>query len=119
MPVTFASLPTALVARYRAVDREHIWAPPHVVDTPAHLDALTADVKEHGMLVPLDLAFNEQFATLDGNHRIAVALRLGLPTVPVALRDLPLEPRQYWAQTMVPEDYSLLITAFHAAKHRL
>jgi hypothetical protein len=36
------ALPTALVARYRAVDREEIWAPPEVVDTPAHLDALEA-----------------------------------------------------------------------------
>jgi ParB-like chromosome segregation protein Spo0J len=84
-------LPAALVARYRAVDREEILAPAHVVDTPAHLDALTADIRAHGILVPLDLTFNEQLATVDGNHRISVAIRLGLPEVPVALSELPLE----------------------------
>jgi hypothetical protein len=58
--------------------------------------------------VPLDLKFNEQFATLDGNHRIAVAIRLGLTTVPVALSRLPLEPRQFWAQDMRPDDFEVL-----------
>ena len=106
-------LRTALMARYRAVDREEIWAPPELVDTPAHLDALTADVREHGIRVPLDLRFNERFATLDGNHRIAVALRLELEEVPVALAELPLESRPYWAQTMTAEDYEVLSAAFH------
>jgi len=106
--MTHVLLPTDLVARYRAVDREEIWAPPEVVDTPAHLDALTADVRERGILVPLDLKFNERFATLDGNHRIAVAIRLGLPEVPVELSALPLEPRQFWAQDMLAEDYEVL-----------
>lgn len=101
-------LPTDLVARYRAVDREEIWAPPEVVDTPAHLDALTLDIREHGIRVPLDLKFNDQFATLDGNHRIAVAIRLELPTVPVVLSALPLEPRQFWAKDMSPDDYEVL-----------
>ena len=101
-------LPTELVARYRAVDREEIWAPAHVVDTPAHLDALTDDIGQNGILVPLDLRFNEQFATLDGNHRIAVAIRLGLSEVPVDVSALPLEPRQFWAQDMRPDDYEVL-----------
>jgi ParB-like chromosome segregation protein Spo0J len=105
------NLPTALVARYRAVDRELIGAPAHVVDTPAHLAALTEDIGGRGILVPLDLAFNERFATLDGNHRIAVAIRLGLAEVPVALRALPLEPRPWWAQPIVPDDYIVLTAA--------
>jgi ParB-like chromosome segregation protein Spo0J len=105
-------LPTDLVVRYRAVDRELIGAPAHVVDTPVHLDSLTDDIGQHGIMVPLDLGFNEQFATLDGNHRIAVALRLGIAEVPVALRELPIEPRPYWAQTMVAEDYAVLTGAF-------
>ena len=108
------TLATALVARYRAVDREEVWAPPHVVDTPAHLDALTEDIGRNGILVPLDLKFNERFATLDGNHRIAVAIRLGLPEVPVVLGELPLEPRQFWAQDMQPDDYRVLRAAFDA-----
>jgi ParB-like chromosome segregation protein Spo0J len=106
------SLPTGLVARYRAVDRELIGAPEHVVDTPAHLDHLTSEIGRDGILVPLDLAFNERFATLDGNHRIAVAIRLGLAEVPVALRELPLEPRPWWAKDMVPADYEVLRDAF-------
>lgn len=116
MPGTL--LPTALVARYRAVYREEIWAPPEVVDTPAHLDALTDDIRGHGIRVPLELRFNHLFATLDGNHRIAVALRLGLTHVPVALSELPLEPRQFWAQTMDPEDYMVLTAAFGADRSR-
>ena len=62
--------------------------------------------------MPLDLGFNALFATLDGNHRIAVALRLGLAEVPVMLRELPIEPRPYWAQTMVPEDHAALLRAY-------
>jgi hypothetical protein len=113
MPV--ALLPTELVVRYRAVDRELVGAPAHVVDTPAHLDSLTIDIGQHGIIVPLDLAFNDQFATLDGNHRIAVALRLGIAEVPVALRMLAIEPRPYWAQTMMPEDYAVLVGAIREA----
>ncbi|MFE1646493.1 hypothetical protein ACFM35_13015 [Microbacterium sp. P01] len=114
--MSFLMLPTALVARYRAVDREEIWAPPEVVDTPAHLDALTADIGQRGILVPLELRFNERFATLDGNHRIAVALRLDLNTVPVQLSRLPLEPRQFWAQTMSADDYTLMTAALISAR---
>lgn len=69
-------LSTDLVARYRAVDREVVGSA--LVDTAAHLDRLTSDIGQRGILVPLDLRFNQSFATLDGNHRIAVALRLGL-----------------------------------------
>jgi hypothetical protein len=77
-------LPTALVARYRAVDREIVGSA--LVDTPRHLDALTVDIGRRGILTPLRLGFNEEFGTLDGNHRIAVGIRLGLETVPVTRR---------------------------------
>ena len=110
--MTAVLLPTELVVRYRAVDREEIGAPAHVVDTPAHLDFLTEDVSRNGILVPLDLAFNDQFATLDGNHRIAVAVRLKLAEVPVVLRRLPTENRPYWAQTMLAEDCEILEAAY-------
>jgi hypothetical protein len=110
--MTVVVLPTTLVLRYRAVDRELVGAPAHVVDTPEHLDWLTGDIRERGIATPLDLAFNDRFATLDGNHRIAVALRLGLAEVPVTLRELPIEPRPYWAQAMRPEDHSVLVMAF-------
>lgn len=102
------SLPTALVTRYQVVDREEVPAPADVVDTPSHLDELETDIAAHGIRVPLDLAFNERFATLDGHHRLAVARRLGLASVPVALRRLPLEPRPWWAQDMDPRDYAVL-----------
>ncbi|MFI5607085.1 ParB N-terminal domain-containing protein [Amycolatopsis sp. NPDC051903] len=103
MPTT---LPTTLVIRYRAVDRERIGSA--LVDTPRHLDALTADIAEHGIHTPLRLGFNEHFAILDGNHRIAVALRLGLVEVPVALVREPLTPRPGHAQPMRLEDFALL-----------
>jgi ParB-like chromosome segregation protein Spo0J len=76
-------LPTELVVRYRAVDRELVGSP--VVDTPSHLNALTESIRARGIRVPLRLGFNARFGALDGNHRIAVALRLGLVDVPVEL----------------------------------
>lgn len=102
-------LPTALVARYRAVDREVVGAP--VVDTPAHLDALTASVREHGILVPLRLGFNAGFGFLDGNHRIAVALRLGLADVPVELVEEPADLRRYHGRAMRADDLAVLVAA--------
>lgn len=99
-------LPTALVARYRAVDREDVGSP-HL-DTPSHLDAIEADARDHGIRTPLDLAFNEQFATLDGNHRVAVALRLGLAQVPVHVTRRLLSPRPEHARPMRPEDLAVL-----------
>lgn len=101
-------LPTELVTRYQVVDREHVGAPPEVADTPRHLDRLELDVAARGILVPLDLRFNREFATLDGHHRIAVARRLDLDVVPVALSELPLSPRPWWAQDMHAEDYEQL-----------
>lgn len=93
------------------VDREEVPAPAEVADTPAHLDELERDIAAHGIREPLDLGFNERFATLDGHHRLAVARRLGLGSVPVALRRLPLEPRPWWAQDMDPQDYAVLDAA--------
>ena len=97
-------LPTELVTRYRAVDREFIGAPAHVVDTPRHLDALTEDIRRRGILVPLELSFNDDFGALDGNHRIAVAIRLGLAEVPVELIEKPTSPRPGHAKPMQPQD---------------
>lgn len=101
-------LPTELVTRYKVVDRELVGAPADVVDTPSHLDELERDIAINGIREPLDLAFNKEFATLDGHHRLAVARRLGLVMVPVALRKLPLTPRPWWAQDMDPRDFHLL-----------
>ena len=106
MPLSPVQLPTALVARFRAVDRESVGSA--LVDTPSHLNALTVDIGVHGILTPLRLGFNEEFGTLDGNHRIAVAIRLGLETVPVDLFREPLTPRPRHAQPMHPEDLIVL-----------
>jgi hypothetical protein len=103
-------LPTALVARYRAVDRETVGSA--LVDTPSHLEELTADIRMRGILTPLRLGFNDQFAVLDGNHRIAVAFRLGLQSVPVTLCREPLVPRPPHAQPMLPEDLIVIQGAF-------
>jgi ParB-like chromosome segregation protein Spo0J len=105
-------LPTALVARYRAVDREHVGAP-HL-DTPRHLDALTASIGAEGVRVPLRLGFNRSFGFLDGNHRIAAALRLELPEVPVVLVAEPEDLRRGHGRAMRAEDHALLVEALHA-----
>jgi len=107
MSPAHVDLPTALVARYRAVDREFVGSA--LADTPRHLDALTVDIGRRGILTPLRLGFNEEFGTLDGNHRIAVAIRLGLETVPVAVIREPLTPRPGHAQTMLNEDLAVLL----------
>ena len=110
MPSSRIHLPTALVARYRAIDREVVGSA--LVDTPSHLDAMTVDIEERGILTPLGLGFNEEFGTLDGNHRIAVALRLGLGRVPVALFREPAAPRPLHARPMLPDDLVLLKEAW-------
>lgn len=102
-------LPTELVARCRAVDREFVGSP--TFDTPAHLDRLEAEIARDGMRTPIDLAFHEEFATVDGNHRIAVALRLGLVTVPVHLTRRPRHPRPDHGRDLRPGDLAVLEAA--------
>lgn len=104
-------LPTVLVVRYRAVDREQVPAPPEVVNTPQHLDALTASIRARGIQVPLRLQFNRSFGFLDGNHRVAVALRLGLRELPVELIEMPPDYRRPHGQPMHPEDFEALAAA--------
>jgi ParB-like chromosome segregation protein Spo0J len=107
--MTVTQLPTDLLARFRAVDRELVGSA-HV-DTPAHLDNLTDDIKRRGILVPLELGFNDRFGCHDGNHRIAVAIRLGLELVPVSLKWVPIEARPGHAQPMSSDDLAHLETA--------
>jgi len=111
-------LPTELVVRYRAVDREHVPAPSYVVDTPQHLDALTASIRMRGVQVPLCLRFNSSFGFLDGNHRVAAALRLGLREVPVELIEMPPDYRRAHGRPMRPEDFELLAAAAAASPVR-
>lgn len=103
---SFGELPVQLVARYRAVDRELVGS--GLVDTPAHLHELQADITVSGIRVPLTLCFNEEFAVIDGNHRLAVAFRLGLPTVPVAVAHVDTARRPAHARTMLYADYRVL-----------
>ena len=104
-------LPTSMLLRYRAVDRD---VGSNLVDTPKHLDALTEDIRFHGIRVPLRFGFNHEFATLDGNHRIAAALRLGLDKVPVTLVKEPTSPRPAHAQPMRPDDLAEIKRALDA-----
>ena len=103
------TLPTALVARYQAVDREVVGSA--LVDTPRHLDALTEDIRRRGIQVPLRLVYNELFGILDGNHRIAVAICLGLLEVPVELVSAPRDPRPSHARVMKTTDSVILQSA--------
>lgn len=105
-------LPTELVARYRAVDRELVGTA--TLDTSAHLDRLEREISREGMRTPIDLAFNEEFATIDGNHRVAVALRLGLAAVPVHLTRRTRHLRPAHARDMHPDDLTVLETALRA-----
>lgn len=98
------------------MDRELIGAPLDVVDTPRHLDALTEDVIQRGILVPLSLSFNREFGALDGNHRIAVAIRLGLSEVPVALTRVPEHPRPAHAKSMSSTHLVVIERAFDLAR---
>jgi ParB-like chromosome segregation protein Spo0J len=92
------------------VDREQVGSA--LVDTPSHLAALTEDIRRRSIQVPLRLGFNPDFGVLDGNHRIAVALRLGFDDVPVALIREPIRPRPTHGQSMHPSDLQVLEAAF-------
>jgi ParB-like chromosome segregation protein Spo0J len=108
-------LPTDLVARYRAVDREVVPAPPAVVDTPDHLDRLAESIAANGIRVPLRMGFNARYGYLDGNHRIAVALRLGLPEVPVELVEEHSDAPRGHGQPMRRDDLDVIRAAFERA----
>jgi hypothetical protein len=72
------------------------------------LEALTEDVRRRGILVPLEFSFNDDFGALDGNHRIAVAIRLGLAEVPVELIEKPTRFHPDHAKPMHPEDLAVI-----------
>jgi ParB-like chromosome segregation protein Spo0J len=112
MTPVIVRLPTDLAARYRAVDRERVGSA--LVDTPTHLDALTESIGAHGIRVPLRLGFNASYGFLDGNHRLAAALRLGLAEVPVELvREVPALRRDH-GRPMRPDDLAVLVAAYDA-----
>ena len=114
-PGVIVRLRTELVARYRAVDREVVPAPSAVVDTPAHLDRLAESIAANGIRVPLRMGFNTRYGYLDGNHRIAVALRLGLPEVPVELVEEPPDTPRGHGQPMRGDDLEVILAAAAAA----
>ncbi|MCL6422559.1 GNAT family N-acetyltransferase [Brachybacterium sp. JHP9] len=109
-------LPTALVARYRAVDREEIGS--SHLDSAAHLDALAASIRVQGIRQPLDLAVAEEFATLDGNHRLAAAIRVGLTEVPVHISRRHSSPKPEHARALRTEDRAILHSALAESERR-
>ncbi len=100
-------LPTDLVVRYRAVNREKIGG--QAMDTPGHLDALEVAVRTHGIQVPLVLAINHHYGFLDGNHRLAVARRLRLPEVPVEVWTAPADLYAEYGRELLETDLRLII----------
>ncbi|WP_143467265.1 hypothetical protein [Lentzea kentuckyensis] len=115
-PGVVVRLHADLVARYRAVDREVVPAPAHVVDTPTHLDRLTESIAVNGIRVPLRMGFNAHYGYLDGNHRIAVALRLHLLEVPVELVEEPPDTPRGHGQSMSHADLEVILAALKRAR---
>jgi hypothetical protein len=115
-PGVVVRLGTNLVVRYRAVDREVVPAPACVVDTPTHLDRLSESIAADGIRVPLRMGFNTRYGYLDGNHRIAVALRLGLPEVPVELVKEPPDAPHGHGQPMRRADLEVILAALERAR---
>lgn len=107
------SLPTELVVRFRAVDREHIGSTG--IDTPRHLDVLEADVRAGSIRVPLVLALTQSHGFLDGNHRLAVALRLRLTEVPVDVWTAPEDLRTEYGRPLTDDDLNVILDRLRLA----
>jgi ParB-like nuclease domain len=68
-------LPTEVAAHYHVANMDHR----RPIDPP-----LEADIREKGILFPLTIYTNGQHALIgDGNHRVRIAIKLGLEKVPV------------------------------------
>lgn len=77
----FHVLPTLVVARYRdpAINTGHR-------SQRNHMRRLTKVIERDGVRDPLTIKVEDGQAHLfDGNHRLAVALRLGIPRLPVCV----------------------------------
>ena len=92
------NIPTSVIVNYRECNRETeirtiSWF------HGCSLNKLEGSVKLEGFKEPLELAIIEGKAILfEGNHRLAVALRLNLQTVPVRIQkdeEIPLDLAMY------------------------
>jgi ParB/RepB/Spo0J family partition protein len=74
-------------ARTLALDQIHVPANVRALD-PDHVQALAGSIALQGLLVPLVVRHHgESFELVAGFHRFAAATSLGLPGVPVVVRD--------------------------------
>lgn len=78
-------MPTDEVAKYREFerDREGVGARP---DSKVNIDELVKDIEQNGVASPLSMIYYQGDKTAilgEGNHRLAAALRMGMPEVPV------------------------------------
>jgi len=63
---------------------------PRTAMEPTGLEELAASIRESGMVQPILVRrLGERFQIIAGERRWRAAQRLGLPTVPVAIRDVP------------------------------
>ncbi len=70
-------LPTELVKKYQSAEIAH---------RPFIDPSLEWDISTNGVLHPLKLYTNGQFALIgDGNHRVRIALKLGIEELPVQI----------------------------------
>jgi hypothetical protein len=79
-PTTVGMVPTHVVARYTEFDRNS--------ENPEKVNRLAKDIAENGIREPLQIDYHHDsgWGTLvEGNHRIAAAMRAGLTHVPVVV----------------------------------
>lgn len=76
--------------QYREFDRcgdDNLWGDDYI-------EKLTADIKENGVKIPIRLNIdNDNGLIIEGNHRLCIAIRLGLKTIPVRVEHKSLSPR--------------------------
>jgi len=120
-------IPTSLLVKYREFDRDaeqNIELPACMVLAGLYkrdLNKMTADIKQNGIKEPLTLLVKNGKALLvDGNHRLACALRANLSSMPIEVQfydDLPEDGYKMYLsdklEKMVDVDFSL----FYALKY--
>ena len=104
-----AELPVDFLWRYRQLDR---WHQPR---NSAKFRSLVADIAVRGVQEPLRLRYDaEKALVVNGNHRLAVAVRLGIRSLPVSLEPELSDWPHADARPLSAEDLGRLVTICQA-----